>query len=114
MKTSAVNLNINEIIIKILTFKSVPKDLLTYYLDRTELREAWSQIINALPLEAIQTNGRISTLQEAMDMVLKVLRKMIMKELEKETGTFEGLGLIRDYSKLSYKEILEKYLEGEE
>jgi len=110
--SKAIDLGITDIIIKVLTFKSVDNSMLTYWLNRTELKEHWKRIINALPLEATQTNGRISNLQEAMDMVLKVLRKMIIKELESE-GYSEGLGLLIDYRKLTFKEILEKYLEEE-
>ena len=64
-KTTAVNLNLNEIKIKILTFKSVPKDLLAYYLDKEELREAWQKVIQSLPLEN-KANGRVTNLEKAI------------------------------------------------
>jgi len=73
-KTTAVNLNLNEIIIKILTFKTVPRDLLTYYLDREELRESWNKVIQALPLEN-KSNGRVTDLEKRMELMTKVLKK---------------------------------------
>ena len=79
--STATNLNLNQMVIKILSFKSVPEDVLTYFLDRTELREAWQKVIDALPLEP-QANGRVDNLQEAMDLVMKTLRKMIERELK--------------------------------
>lgn len=112
--SKAIDLGITDIIMKVLTFKSVDKSMLTYWLNRTELKEHWKRVINALPLEATQANGRISNIQQAMDLVLKVLRKMIIKELQTEGYSEEGmLGIIRDYSRLTHKEILEKYLEEE-
>lgn len=67
-------------IIKILSFKSVPEDVLTYFLDRDDLRKAWQRVIHALPLEP-RANGRVTDLQEAVDLVMKALRKTLEREL---------------------------------
>lgn len=113
--TTATNLNLNDTIIKILEFKAVPKSILTYYLDREELRNSWKRVVEALPLEPKSGNGRVDNLMGAMDLVLKVLRKMVIKELKTEGYNQEGmLGIIRDYSRLTHREILEKFLEKEE
>jgi hypothetical protein len=103
------NLNINRDILGVLMFKAVNKDILTYLLSRNELREAWQQIINALPLE--KANGKVSNLQEALDLVMKVQRKQIEKELQLQGYdiTSQGMGLI---VKKTDREILEEYLQS--
>jgi integrase len=111
--TIGSNLNINRDILKVLMFKSVGKDILTYLLNRNELREAWSLVVNAIPLEQQRGNGRVNNLMDAMDLVLRVLRKMCIRELKAEGYTEGTLSILRDYSRYSYKEILEKYLEEE-
>ena len=112
--SQAINLGIQETIVKILTFKAVPKSMLTYFLDSKDLRESWQKVVNSLPLEAKKTNGRTDTLEKAMDLVLKTLRKMCLKELESEGyNTGQILGVLRDYSRLSHKEVLEEYLKRE-
>lgn len=77
--STAMNLGIPEIVYKILTFKSVPSEILTYYLDRNELRNYWKRIIEALPLEP-KTNGRVSDMQKELEelrMVMKVIGRYI-------------------------------------
>jgi integrase len=108
--TTASNLNINRDIIRVLMFKSVPKDVLTYLLNRSELREAWQQITNAIPLEK-KANGKIGNLQEALDIVMRVQRKRIEKELSLQGYQIpsQGLGLI---VKKTDKEVLEEYLKS--
>ena len=108
--STAINLGIQQTIVKILTFKAVEKSLLTYFLDRSDLRESWKKVVDALPLEAKKANGRVDTLMEATDLVLRVLRKICLKELQKEGYTTGVLGVKVDYSRLSHKEILEEYL----
>jgi hypothetical protein len=91
-------------------FKSVPKDILSYLLNREELREAWKQITNSIPLEK-QVNGKIDTLKDAIDLVMKVQRKMIEKELDSEMSYHRGqyMELI---TKPTDREVLERYLKS--
>ena len=42
--TSAINLGLPEIVYKILAFKSVSQDMLTYFLDREDLRDYWKKV----------------------------------------------------------------------
>lgn len=60
-------------------------------------------------MESLKSNHRVPTLEEAMDLVLRTLRKMCMRELESE-GYKEGLGILRDYTRLTHREILEEFL----
>lgn len=108
--TTACNLNINRDILRVLMFKSLSKDVLTYLLSREELRQAWQQIINALPLEK-QVNGKIDTLKDAIDLVMKVQRKMIEKELESEVSYHRGQ-YMELVEKPTDRQVLERYLES--
>ena len=103
--STATNLNLNQVIIKILSFKSVSEDVLTYFLDRTDLRDAWQKVVDMLPLEP-RTNGRVDNIQEALDLVMKTLRKMIERELKIKPKPKKGY--------LTDKEILKIFLEREE
>jgi site-specific recombinase XerD len=102
--SNAINIGIPEMIYKILSFKSVPQEILTYYLDREELKESWKRVIEAMPLES-KSNGKVNNLQTAIDLVMKALRKMI----EKETGILGG-----EEGTPSDKEVIEMYLEERE
>jgi site-specific recombinase XerD len=107
--STAINIGIPEVVYKILSFKTVPQELLTYYLDRNELKEYWKRIIEALSLEP-RTNGRVDNIQEAIDLVMKVLRTMIQKEMDKE-----GVRVLREqHGEITDKQILEEYLMREE
>lgn len=79
-----VNLNINEITLKVLMFKSVGKDVLTYILNKNELKESWNLIVNAMPLEPKNGNGRVKNIEESLDLVFKVLRRMVEKEMARD------------------------------
>ena len=74
-----VNLNINEITLKVLMFKSVPKDVLTYVLNKENLKTSWQMIVNAIPLEKSSGNGA-----ERLDQL-----KDSMLSLEKENTNFK-------------------------
>jgi integrase len=74
-----VNLNINEITLKVLMFKSVPKDVLTYVLNKENLKTSWQMIVNAIPLEKTSGNGA-----ERLDQL-----KDSMLSLEKENTNFK-------------------------
>jgi integrase len=100
--TTASNLNINRDIIKVLTFKSVGKDILTYLLNREELRKAWQEITNAIPLENKSSgNGKVTSLEEdsklfaaaLYEVVKPVMERMRLEKL-RQGGQKEGLGLL--------------------
>jgi hypothetical protein len=99
--TQAINLGLSEPIVKILSFKSVDKSLLTYMLDRNDLKDSWKKVIDSLPLEPKNGNGRVTNIEEALDLVMKTLRKMI----EKEMGPVDRIAEVTD------KEILMEYLQ---
>jgi hypothetical protein len=107
--TTATNLNINSNVVKVLIFKSVPKDILTYLLNRSELKEAWKQVINAIPMEA-KTNGRVDSMQESLDLLMKAFRKMVEKELN--SGMYERGPYMELKEKPTDRQVLEKYLEA--
>jgi len=108
--TSAINLGLPEIVYKILAFKSVSQDMLTYFLDREDLRDYWKKVTDFLPLEP-QANGRVTSLQEMTNLLAKALAKIIRRELQAQGYGKETLGFLVDYSKFSDKEILEQFLE---
>lgn len=87
-----INLGLNDTIIKILAFKSVPPEQLTYFLDRQDLRDSWQRVVDALPLEGV-TNGRITDLQREhaeMELVMKTLAKYML-ELQKKDRSYKSL-----------------------
>ena len=108
--SAAVNLGLQTEIIKILTFKNVGQDMLTYMLNRHDLREHWKKVTDVLDLEPTRANGRVDNLQEALDLVMKTLRTMIQRELEAQMKKGRGLPITIDFDELSDKEILEQYL----
>ena len=107
--TSAINLGLPEIVYKILTFKSVPPDMLTYFLDREDLRDYWKRVVDFLSLEP-QANGRIGSLQEDMQLLARALIKLI--EQEKRGRSFGAMLGILAKGKLTEREYLEQYLKG--
>jgi hypothetical protein len=100
--TTALNLGIPETVIKILSFKAVAKEDLTYYLDRENLRDYWQRVINAIPLEA-KINNKVGSLEETVNVIAKALARLIMKELDMKF-------LIPPKDDL---EIIRRFLEGD-
>lgn len=94
---------------KLMVGKAVDKSIATY-INGVSLRKDARKILNVLRMEQPKTNGRMTTITEALDLVLRVLRKMALKEIEMEQQASGYLGVMVDYSKLSHKEILEEYL----
>lgn len=94
---------------KLMVGKAVDKSIATY-INGVSLRKDARKILNVLRMEPPKTNGRMSTITEALDLVLKVLRKMALRELEMEQQASGYLGVMIDYSRLSHKEVLEEYL----
>jgi hypothetical protein len=83
--STAINLGISDIIWKLLTFKTIPLEQSTYYLNSSELRPYWEKIIDAIPLEP--KNGRITDLQknyDELESVMKVLARYIAQSMKKD------------------------------
>ncbi len=110
--STAINIGIPEMIWKILSFKSVPQEILTYYLDREELKASWRKVIEVMPLES-KTNGRVSDMQKELKelrMVMKIIGRYVQQGSEPELDigiTETRTGYNRDMK------ILEKFLKGE-
>jgi len=64
--STAINLGIPEVIYKILSFKSVPSEILTYYLDRETLKDSWLKVINAIPLEPKNGSNKVSNIEREL------------------------------------------------
>ena len=109
LRTGA-ELGINMWSLKALTGKTISADMATY-LEGLKLKDDFIKLHSVLRLKTSKANGRVNTLVEATDLVLRVLRKMCLKELQKEGYATGVLGVKVDYSRLSHKEILEEYLE---
>jgi hypothetical protein len=107
----AINLGIPEIVYKILSFKTVPQELLTYYLDRNELRDYWNRIITALPLES-RTNGKVTDMQKELEELRTVMRVLAKyTQLLKQTVAYkrrEAKGFIEEVKE---DEIIKNFLE---
>jgi len=100
------SLGLNTDILKALTGKRIKSDMQPYY-QGVNLHEQWKKVNDHLRLSVTRTNGRISNLQEALDLVMKTLRKMVERELKRE-GYAEARASLRDKTD---KETLENYLE---
>ena len=106
----AINLGLNETIIKILSFKSVPEELLTYFLDREDLKDSWKRVIEAIPLES-KSNGRVSDMQKELKelrMVMKIIGRYVQK-----AGLEPDLDMGIAYTGTKDMKILQKFLEEE-
>jgi len=94
---------------KLIVGKSVDKSIATY-INGVSLRKDARKVLNVLRMEPPKTSVKMSTVVEALDLVLRVLRKMALREIEVEQQASSYLGVVIDYSRLSHKEVLEKYL----
>jgi hypothetical protein len=113
--STAINLGTPEIVYKILSFKTVPQELLTYYLDRNELRGYWNRIITALPLEP-RTNGKISDIQKELEElrgVMRVIARYVQRG-DSKTGHKKGDFAMGPPETMDEDmKILQKFLEEE-
>jgi len=111
--TSAINLGLPEIVYKILSFKSVSPDMLTYFLDREDLRDYWKRVTNVLSLEPKAVNNKLGNLEDILEKVGIALAKSftnMAREQLKEDGviglqTQEELDPMKDWLK-----IIENYI----
>jgi integrase len=104
--TTAINLGIQDTIVRILTFKAVPEATLTYFLDRTELRDSWQKVIDVLQLER-KENGRITHLQDAVSIFSEVLARTVLQNLKaKDLQRLREMGF--DVQKLLGEEPIEQ------
>ncbi|MDH5451044.1 MAG: site-specific integrase [Candidatus Bathyarchaeota archaeon] len=94
---------------KLMCGKQVDKSIKTY-INHVSLKKDAEKVFNALRMEEPKSNGRVDNLQEAINIVMKTLRKMIEKELTESYGTGKGLGLVVDFSKMSDEELIKWYL----
>ena len=94
---------------KLMVGKAVDKSIGTY-INRLSLMKDASKVLNVLRIEPSKTTKEMSTVVQAVDLVLRVLRKMALRELEMEQQASSYLGVMIDYSRLSHKEVLEEYL----
>lgn len=101
--SAAINIGIPEIVYKILSFKSVPQEILTYYLDREELRNSWKKVVDAIPLES-KSNGRVSSLEQDLGMV-----KEALTSLEKENMTLKVRVNSLQSNTMELEDRLDKY-----
>jgi len=104
--TVGINLNINRDILRVLMFKSVSKDVLTYLLNRTELKDAWKLVVNAIPLEP-RANGRVTDVEEMTTLLARALIKLIERERGRPFGTMLG---ILAQGELTEREYLEQFV----
>ena len=115
--TTATSLNLNRDIVRVLTFKSVSKDILTYWLNREDLREFWKKVINAIPLEP-RANGRVTDIEETVTLVSECIAEMLRPIIERKllerqlSRGGETLGLLRrpDLESMSAMDVLKTYL----
>jgi hypothetical protein len=63
--------------------------MLTYYLDRKDLKESWQKVLNTLPLEGKKNNGRVDTLMEAVDLLFKFKGKSAWNICKREAMILE-------------------------
>lgn len=105
--TIGVNSGIPEMVLKILMFKSISPDLLTYYLDREDLRDYWRKIKDQLSLEP-RANGKITNIEQMVDLMLQAWKKMIIKELKGRP--ISGITPIV-FEEMSAEELLKLFLE---
>ena len=83
--STAINIGIPEVIYKILSFKSVPQELLTYYLDRQDLKDSWNKVIETIPLENKSSgNGKVTSLEEDSKLFAEALWELVKPVVEKK------------------------------
>jgi site-specific recombinase XerD len=93
----AVNAGLNEATVKILSFKSVDKSFLTYMLDRNDLRDSWKKVVDSMPLEPKNGNGRVTKIEDAMMALekenrdLKQENEQLKQRVELLQSHFEGM-----------------------
>jgi hypothetical protein len=77
--SNGVSLDVNEVTLKILLAKSVPKDILTYYLESNgRLKDAWLKIVNETPLESVPNQNHANHEKiEDLDKVIEALATVI-------------------------------------
>jgi hypothetical protein len=104
--TTAINQGISEVIWKILTFKTVPLETLTYLLQGNELKEHWEKITAGMPLEA-KANGDHAKLQNDIEFITKIVVKIVKELRQPEATRSYGLGLIVQKTD---EQVLREYL----
>jgi hypothetical protein len=82
--------------------KTVSPDILTYLINlKDTLLEKYKKVYYGLSLTKSNGNGRVDSLQESLDIVMKCLRKLIEKEM-----------MVSRVSPITDKQALEEFLNG--
>lgn len=110
--SQAINLGLNETIVKILSFKSVDPSMLTYMLDRNDLKDSWQKVVDSMPLEPVNGNGKVSKLEEVVtalekeNFLLKTRVDLMQKDVQTLKKNMEGLYHIKG----TYPQTLKHHL----
>lgn len=118
------NLGISQYHLKALTGKAIGSDMQGYLLDQ-DLKKSATKIQDALKItETRSNNGRVVTLEKAVELVMEVQKQELLEKVKKlwnekwgkyiSTGSGETLGLMirrPDFENMSAKELLRQYLE---
>ncbi len=120
--TTGVELGCNHWAIKMLVGKAVKSSDLTY-ISQAQLRDTFLRISNVLRIMEPQPNAKIPTLEEAVDLVMKVQKEELLVKVKKlwnqkygvyaTTGSEGTMGLMMrppDFENMSPKELLKEYL----
>lgn len=121
--TTGVELGCNHWAIKMLVGKAVNSSDLTY-ISQAQLGETFLKISNVLRISEPQSNAKIPTLEEAVEIVMEVQKEELLEKVKKlwnekhgiyaTTGSGQTMGLVRrppDFKNMSPKQLLKEYLE---
>lgn len=120
---TAAELGINAWNAKLLVGKSVEKSIATY-INGVQLREDFVRISNVLRINEPQSNAKMPSLEEAVELVMQVQKEELLGKVKKlwnekygrfaGSGTGETMGLMirqPDFDRMTPKELLKEYLE---
>jgi len=121
--TTGVELGCNHWAIKMLVGKAVNSSDLTY-ISQAQLGETFLKISNVLRINEPQSNAKIPTLEEAVELVMEVQKRELLQKVKTlwnekygifaSSGSGETMGLMTrppDFENMSPKELLKEYLE---
>jgi len=116
MRTAA-SLGVNQWNARMMVGKAVSKDILTY-VNGVNLAKDFLKVSNVLRLKGAKANGRVTDIEETVDLVSECLAEMLRPIIERKllerqlSKGGETIGLIRrpDLESISAKEVLKTYL----
>jgi len=112
LMTTGVELGCNHWAIKMVVGKAVNSSDLTY-ISQAQLRETFLKIANVLRISEPQTNAKIPTLEEAVELVLEVQKKELLQKVKELWYAVYGISAFTgppDFEKMTPKELLREYL----